>query len=72
MTVYFTNLQKKNPEESNLENKEVWEWVPLFLCNDQEIPCPERREHNERSQVVHHLTGKLSPQGHDTKHCSLS
>jgi len=43
---------------------------PLFLANDQETPCPEMHEHDGRSEMVPHLMGKLSPQGHDTKHCS--
>jgi hypothetical protein len=61
----FTNPQKKNPEESNLENDGVREWPPLFLSNDQETPCPKRHEHNGRSGLVHHLTGKLFSQCHD-------
>jgi len=44
-----------------LEN-ESRKWVPSFVSNDQVTSCPERNEHN-RSEVVHHLTGKLFPQG---------
>jgi len=41
---------------------------PLLLpSNDQNIPCPERHENDGRSEKMHHLTGKLSPQGHDSK-----
>jgi hypothetical protein len=31
---------------------EVREWVPLFLSNNQETPCPETYEHDRRSEVV--------------------
>jgi hypothetical protein len=67
----FTNLQKKNPEESNLENEVAREWSS-FLSIDQETPCPERNEHDGRSGigVVHHVTGKLPLQGHDAKQYS--
>jgi len=61
--------QSENPKVSNLENKGAREWVPLFPPNDQEIPCPERHEHDGRS-VVHHLTGKLYSLGKYAKHCS--
>jgi len=37
-----------------------------------ETPCPEKHEHDGRSGVVHHVTGRLFPQGHDAKHCSAS
>jgi len=38
---------------------------PLFLSNDQETPCPEKHEHDRRSEVAHHVIGKLFPQGRD-------
>jgi hypothetical protein len=59
-------------EESNLENKGVRNWVPLFLYNEQEIPCPERHEYDGIIEALHHLTGKLFPQEHDAKQCSAS
>jgi len=40
-------------------NKGGRECFPLFLSNDQETPCPERHKHNERSEVVYHLTGTV-------------
>jgi len=54
-----------------VENEGTRECIPLFLSNDQEITCPERHTGQE-SDVVDHLTGKLFPQGHDTKYCSPS
>jgi hypothetical protein len=42
--------------------------LPL-LYNDQEIPHPQRHEHDDRIDVMPHLTGKLFSQGYDTKHC---
>jgi hypothetical protein len=40
----------------------------LFLSNDQETTSyPEIHEHDGRSEVVHHLTGKLFPQGYEAK-----
>jgi hypothetical protein len=65
----FTKPQK-NPKKSNPENVGAVEYVPLFLSNDQEASCPERHEHDGRSGVVHHVTGKPFPQEHDTKQCS--
>jgi hypothetical protein len=62
--------RRNNPEESSLENKGAREWVPFFLFNDQETPCPERHEHDGRSGVVHRLTGKFFSQGNGTKQCS--
>jgi hypothetical protein len=47
------------PEKSHLENKEAMKWVPLFLPNNQETPSPEWHKHDGKSEVVHHLTGKL-------------
>jgi hypothetical protein len=70
MTMSFTNLREENPEESNLENEGAREWALLFLSNDQENSCPERHKRDGRSEVVHHLTGKLFPQGHDAKQLS--
>jgi hypothetical protein len=49
----------------------------------QETSCPERQEHERKSEVVHHLTGKLFPrdmmqssvlhhkQDSVTSHCSF-
>jgi len=34
--------------------------IPIFLSNDQENSCPERHEHEGRSGMVHHVTGKCS------------
>jgi hypothetical protein len=48
----FTNPQKKNTEKSSQENEGTREWVSLFVSNDQEISCPERHQHNQRSEVV--------------------
>jgi len=45
---------------------------PLFLSNNQEASCPERHEHDGRSEVVYHLTAELFPQGHDTEQHSPS
>jgi len=42
------------------------EQAPSFLTNEQETLCPERHEHNG-SEVVHHLTEKLYPQGHNAR-----
>jgi hypothetical protein len=64
----FYKPQEENLEESNLENEKVRKWVPIFLSNKQETFCPERHEY-DRSEMAHHLTGKLFPQGHDTKQC---
>jgi hypothetical protein len=46
----FTNPQKK--KSRRVKSGERWGqgMVPLFLFNDQEIPCPERHEHGERSE----------------------
>jgi hypothetical protein len=68
----FTNPPEgKNPEESNPENKGATQCVSLFLSNDQETPCPERHEHDWRSEVVCHLTGKLFPHEHVAKQYSV-
>jgi hypothetical protein len=48
-----------------LENEEPREWVSFFLPNNQETPCPERHEHSGKSEMMHHLTGKLFPQRHE-------
>jgi hypothetical protein len=69
--VSSANLQKKNPENKNLENEGAREWVPHFLYSDEEAPCPERQEHDGRSGVVHHLTGKMFPQEQDAKPVTL-
>jgi hypothetical protein len=45
------------------------ECVLFLLSNNQETPSPERHGHGKKSEVVHHVTGKLYPQGHDGKHC---
>jgi hypothetical protein len=45
--------KKRSIEESYLENKGASERVSLFLSIDEETPCPERHEHNGRSEVVH-------------------
>jgi hypothetical protein len=50
---------------SNLENVEAKEWVPFFLFNDEKTSCPERHKYDGRSEVVHHVTKKLFPNGHD-------
>jgi hypothetical protein len=50
---------QKNTKETYLENERAREWVPLFLSNNQETPCPERHKHNGRSEVMHYLTGRL-------------
>jgi hypothetical protein len=47
----------KRPKD--LENARAKELGPLFLSNGQKTPCPEGHEHGGRSEVVHHLTGKL-------------
>jgi hypothetical protein len=60
------NIQRRQSEEYGAKK-----WVPLFLSNDQETPCPERHEHNRRSEVVHHLTVKLFPQGYEAKAFSI-
>jgi hypothetical protein len=69
-SVFYNPTGKRNPEESNLENYGPREWVPFFLSNNQETLSPERHGHDERSEVVHHLTGKLLSQGCNTKQCS--
>jgi hypothetical protein len=56
---------QKNPDELNLENEEDRELIPLFLSNDQGTLCPERHE-KVRSEVIHHVTAELFPQGHDS------
>jgi hypothetical protein len=53
----------KNPEMSNLKNKGAKEWAPSLYPP----LCPERHKHDNRSKLVHHLTGKLFPQQHDAK-----
>jgi hypothetical protein len=59
--------RRKIPEESNMETEgRGKEWA---LSSDKERPCPHRCKHGGRSEVVHHVTGKLFPQGHDAKHC---
>jgi hypothetical protein len=68
----FYKPLRRHPEESNLENERSREWVPFFLSNDPKTPCPKRYEHDGRKEVVHHLTGKLFPQGHESKQCSPS
>jgi len=65
------NIFYKTPEEKNPLVK-PWEqgarkWESLFITNDQEIACPEKHEHDGRGEVLHHLTEKLFPQGHDTE-----
>jgi hypothetical protein len=37
--------RRKYAEESNAENEGTSEWAPFFQSNDQETPCPERREY---------------------------
>jgi hypothetical protein len=60
--VFYKPPRRKNLEESNPENKGSREWIPLFLSNNQETPCPKRYKHDGRSKVVHCLTRKLFPQ----------
>jgi hypothetical protein len=68
---FVTCLYK--PAEERIQNSQIWlmrgarKWVSLFLSNDEEVPCPKRHEYSLRSEVVHQLTGKLLPQGRDTK-----
>jgi len=57
----YKRSEKRNPEESDLENEGAREWVPLFLPNDQETPCPGRHEYDGRCEVMHHLIGTLFP-----------
>jgi hypothetical protein len=68
----FTTPRRRIPEVLNLENDGAREWIICFLSNDQETLCPERHKHDSRNEVVHNLTGKLFPQGHDIKQCSPS
>jgi hypothetical protein len=53
-----------------MESKGAKEWILLLLSNDEEATCPKRHEQSRRNKVVHHLTAKLFPQGHDRKQCS--
>jgi hypothetical protein len=60
----YTNHKKIKSRELN-----PGEWggqrIPpaaIYSFNDQEIPCPERSEHDGRSGLLHHVTGKLFPQ----------
>jgi hypothetical protein len=53
------NPKIKNPEQSDLEIEGTRVQIPLFLSNDQETPCPEKHEHEGRSEVMHHLSGKM-------------
>jgi hypothetical protein len=56
--------EKKN-RRVNSEEQEGLRMDPLFIYNNQETSCLERNEHNRRSEVVHHLTGKVFWQRHD-------
>jgi hypothetical protein len=66
----FYKLQMKKSRRVKSEEQDSQRIGPLFLSKDQETPCPERHKHDRRSEVVHHLTGKLFPQGHEAKQCS--
>jgi len=57
----FIDPQEKKSRKVKCGEREAREWVPLFLSNDQETPCPERHKHDGKSEVVHRLTGKLCP-----------
>jgi hypothetical protein len=37
----------------------IREWVFPFISSDKEIPNPVKQEHDGRSEVMNHLTGKL-------------
>jgi hypothetical protein len=56
---------------SCVENKGAREWIPIFISNDQETPCPERQEHEGTSGVVHRLTGKEFPHEHEANQFSI-
>jgi hypothetical protein len=60
-----TSPQKKESQGVKSGEQGAREWVLLFISNDHETPCPERHQHCGRSEVVHHLNGKLFVQGHD-------
>jgi len=62
----------KIPEVSYLKNEGASEWILFFLPSIKETHRPRKREHDGRSEVVHHLTVKLFPQVHDAMHCSPS
>jgi hypothetical protein len=61
--------ERKNVREEDLWNEGAREFHPLFLASDQETPCPERHRRGSRSEVMHHLTGKLFLQECDAKQC---
>jgi hypothetical protein len=49
INVFYKLPEGKSPEESNMENEEVREWV-LFLSKNQEILSPERNENDQRTR----------------------
>jgi hypothetical protein len=57
--------QKKKTRRVNSGEQEGLRVDPLFMYNNQETSCLERNERNRRSEVVHHLTGKVFWQRHD-------
>jgi hypothetical protein len=69
-SVFYKPLEEKS-RGVKCGDEGAREWVSFFLFNAQETPCPKRHRH-DKSEVVHHLTGKLFLQIHDTKHCSPS
>jgi hypothetical protein len=69
---FFTinNSLYKSPDETG-QRREIWggkrpgNRSPIFLSNDQEIPCPGNQELSERIYT-------LFPQGYDIKKCTPS
>jgi hypothetical protein len=71
-TLLLQTSRRNIRRKTNPENEGAREWVPLLLSNDQETTYRGRFEHDGRSGVVYHMTGKLFPYWQDTKQCSPS
>jgi len=64
-TVSFTNLQTKKKSGGVFGEREGKGMGPVFQFTGQETPSPGRHESSRKSEVVHRLTGRLFPQGHN-------
>jgi hypothetical protein len=68
--VYQQAYATDRKKESSPENEGAKAWVPLYLSNDQKTPYSEMHQHDGRSELMHHLIGKLFSQGRDAEQSS--
>jgi hypothetical protein len=71
-SIFYKPPEEKNPEESNLKGKGAGNSSTLFPSINRKTLCPQRHKCDEKSEVMHQLTVKLFPQGHDAKQCPPS